>query len=110
MSSTSGRSSRSTLMQTKCSLRVFATSGFENVSRSMTWHQWQELYPIERKMSFFSLRARSNASGPHGYQSTGLYACWSRYGLVSSARRLGMAKMENGERKTENGRRRTEDG
>ena len=30
----------------------------------------------------------SSASGPHGYQSTGLCACWSRYGLVSVARRL----------------------
>ena len=37
-----------------------------------------------------SLRARSSASGPQGYQSTGLWACWSRYGLVSFARRLGM--------------------
>ena len=32
--------------------------------------------------------ARRSASSPHGYQSTGLCACWSRYGLVSSARRL----------------------
>ena len=29
-----------------------------------------------------------SASGPHGYQSTGLCACWSRYGLVSPARRF----------------------
>src|SRR4029453_930975 len=35
-----------------------------------------------------SARARANASSPHGYQSTGLWACWSRYGLVSLARRL----------------------
>src|SRR5262249_39714433 len=33
-------------------------------------------------------RARSNASGPQGYQSTGLCWCWSRYGLVSRARRF----------------------
>ena len=33
-------------------------------------------------------RARSSASSPHGYQSTGLSACWRRYGLVSSARRF----------------------
>ena len=72
MSSMSGRSSRSTLMQTKFSLRSLAISALENDSRSMTWHQWQALYPIERKTSLFSLRARSNASGPHGYQSTGL--------------------------------------
>ena len=31
---------------------------------------------------------RSKASSPHGYQSTGLWACWSRYGLVSEARRF----------------------
>ena len=33
-----------------------------------------------------SLRARSSASSPHGYQSTGLCRCWSRYGEVSLAR------------------------
>src|SRR6476469_174389 len=54
----------------------------------MTWHQWHELYPIDRKTSFFSYLAFSNASGPHGYQSTGLWACWSRYGLDSLASRL----------------------
>ena len=32
--------------------------------------------------------ARSSASGPHGYQSTGLCACCRRYGLVSVARRF----------------------
>src|SRR6266540_1765089 len=35
-----------------------------------------------------SVRARSSASSPHGYQSTGFAACWSRYGLVSFARRF----------------------
>ena len=34
----SGRSSRSTLMQTKCLLRIAATSSFSNDSCSMTWH------------------------------------------------------------------------
>src|SRR5262245_37301562 len=34
-------------------------------------------------MSFFSLRAFSNASGPQGYQSTGLCACCNKYGLLS---------------------------
>src|SRR6266853_4997185 len=43
---------------------------------------------MERKIGLFSLRAFSNASLPHGYQSTGLCACWSRYGLVSLASRL----------------------
>src|SRR6266852_726416 len=35
-----------------------------------------------------SVRARASASSPHGYQSTGLSACCSRYGLVSQLRRL----------------------
>src|SRR5262249_29880323 len=39
-------------------------------------------------MSFFSFLALANASGPHGYQSTGLWACCRRYGLVCWARRL----------------------
>src|SRR5438445_13369023 len=39
-------------------------------------------------MSFFSFFALANASGPQGYQSTGLWACCRRYGLVCWARRL----------------------
>src|SRR5205823_13539216 len=39
-------------------------------------------------MSFFSLRAFSNASGPQAYQSVGLWECISKYGLVSFASRL----------------------
>src|SRR5262245_8573554 len=39
-------------------------------------------------MSLFSFFALANASGPQGYQSTGLCACRRRYGLVSLARRL----------------------
>src|ERR1700751_5372486 len=35
-----------------------------------------------------SRRARCSASSPHGYQSTGLSLCCSRYGEVSCARRL----------------------
>src|SRR5438034_658627 len=35
-----------------------------------------------------SRRARAMASSPQGYQSTGLWACWRRYGLVSWASRL----------------------
>src|SRR5436190_15028984 len=54
----------------------------------MTWHQWQAAYPIDRKIGLPSACARSKASGPHGYQSTGLWACCRRYGLVSRARRL----------------------
>src|SRR5438128_11847008 len=42
------------------------------------------------RIGLFSWRARSSASVPHGYQSTGLFACCRRYGLVSLARRLGI--------------------
>ncbi len=34
-------------------------------------------------------RARSSASSPHAYQSTGLCACWRRYGLDSWISRFG---------------------
>src|SRR5687767_2985249 len=40
---------------------------------------------MERRIGRSSSRARVSASSPHGYQSTGLSACWRRYGLVSSA-------------------------
>src|SRR5207247_7472812 len=43
-----------------------------------------------RKMGRSRSFARASASGPQGDQSTGLLACWSRYGLVSVASRLGM--------------------
>ena len=33
-------------------------------------------------------RAAASASSPQGYQSTGLWACWRKYGLDSAARRL----------------------
>ena len=38
---------------------------------------------MERNIGFSSRSAFSNASLPHGYQSTGLNACWRRYGLFS---------------------------
>src|ERR1700682_2682889 len=88
MSSTSGRSSRSTLIETNPPFKASAIRRFSKDSRSMTWHQWQVEYPIERKTGFSSALARAKASGPHGYQSTGLSLCWSRYGLRSPARRL----------------------
>src|SRR3954470_23886466 len=43
---------------------------------------------MERKMGLSSARALANASSPHAYQSTGLAACWRRYGLRSRARRF----------------------
>src|SRR5260370_41502950 len=85
----SGLSSRSTLMETKYWFRMAATPVSEYDSFSMTWHQWQAKYPIERKIGLFSLRAFSKASLPHGCQSTGLWACRSRYGLLSRIRRFG---------------------
>src|SRR5437588_9902541 len=54
----------------------------------MTWHQWHAAYPTESRTALSSALARSNASSPHGYQSTGLSACWRRYGLVWPARRF----------------------
>ena len=39
--STSGRSSRSTLMETNDALSTSATAGSSNDSWAMTWHQWQ---------------------------------------------------------------------
>src|SRR5689334_19548484 len=39
-------------------------------------------------MSLFSFFALANASGPQGNQSTGLWACCSRYGLLSLPSRL----------------------
>src|SRR5262245_4538208 len=42
-----------------------------------------------RKIGLSSFLARSRASGPHGYQSTGLFWCWRRYGEDSLARRFG---------------------
>ena len=41
IASMSGRSSRSTLMQTKRSFISAAVSGSSNDSCSITWHQWQ---------------------------------------------------------------------
>src|ERR1700689_5032258 len=43
---------------------------------------------MERKSGRSSSFARSKASGPHGYQSTGSWRCCRRYGLVSAPRRF----------------------
>ena len=78
MESMSGRSSRSSLMHTKRSFMSSAVCSISKDSRSMTWHQWQAEYPMESRIGRSSLRARSSASSPHGYQSTGLSLCWRR--------------------------------
>ena len=49
-----------------------AISSSSNDSPSMTWHQWQVAYPTERNTGRPSRLASSNASFPHGRQSTGL--------------------------------------
>src|SRR5262249_17717779 len=43
-----------------------------------------------RRIGRSSRLARSSASGPQAYQSTGLFACCKSYGLVSLIRRLGI--------------------
>src|SRR5215204_6108782 len=65
-----------------------AVSSSSKDSCSITWHQWQAEYPMERRIGRSSARASSKASSPHAYHSTGLSACWRRYGLVSWARRF----------------------
>ena len=54
----------------------------------MTWHQWQAEYPTDNRIGTSRFCAAAKASGPHGYQSTGLSACWRRYGLDSALRRF----------------------
>src|SRR5215211_6428396 len=88
MPSTSGRSSRSTLMLTNRSFITAATPASSNDSCAITWHQWHAEYPTLSSTGLSSARAFSNASSPHGNQSTGLSACCRRYGLVSSASRF----------------------
>src|SRR5215213_8160545 len=48
---------------------------------------------METSSGLSSSRARANASSPHGYQSTGFSACWSRYGEVSRASRLATGRV-----------------
>ena len=76
--STSGRCSRSTNILTKLSFRTATIRESEKVVLAITWHQWQVEYPIERKISLFSLLASSKASMPHGCQSIRSPSCCSR--------------------------------
>src|SRR5215216_5068485 len=78
--STSGRSSRSTLIQTKYSFITAATLSSSKLSCSITWHQWQAEYPILTNINLFSSLAFCKASAPQGYQLTGLLACCNKYG------------------------------
>src|SRR5438093_2390980 len=81
-------------MLTKRSFMTAATRSSSNDSRSITWHQWQEEYPIDRKIGRSSSFARPRASSPQAYQSTGLRACCLRYGLVSRASRFSRAVVD----------------
>src|SRR4051794_8646776 len=90
MASTTGRSSRSTFTLTTLSFITAATAGSSNDSCAITWHQWHDEYPTDSRIGLSSAWARANASAPHGYQSTGLSACWRRYRLVSCSSRLAM--------------------
>jgi len=58
IASTSGRSSRSTLMQTNRSFMTAAIWGSSKDSWAITWHQWQAEYPIETSSGRSSSRAR----------------------------------------------------
>src|SRR4030095_15052818 len=75
-------------MFTNSRFMIAATSSLSDDSCAITWHQWQVEYPTERKIGLFSRRALANASSPHGYQSTGLCACWRRYAVFSCPSRF----------------------
>ena len=65
-------------MFTKFAFMIAAMPSFSKDSRSITWHQWHAEYPTLSITGLSSSLARAKASSPHGYQSTGLWACWSR--------------------------------
>src|SRR3954453_1031195 len=88
MESTSGRSSRSTFTLTNRRFISPATSASSKHSCAMTWHQWHAEEPTLNRIGTLRSAAAANASGPQGYQSTGLSLCCRRYGLVSWASRL----------------------
>src|SRR5581483_11697707 len=75
-------------MLTKYSFITAATAGSSNDSWAITWHQWQAAYPTESRTGTSRRRASANASSDHSHQSTGLSACWRRYGEVDAARRF----------------------
>ena len=54
--------------------------------RSTSWHQWHAAYPTLRRTGTLRRLASENASSPHSHQSTGLLACWRRYGEVADAK------------------------
>ena len=73
--STSGRSSRSTLIDTSLEFISSAVAVSSNDSCAITWHQWQAEYPTDNSTGTSRRRASANASSPHCHQSTGLSAC-----------------------------------
>src|SRR5438309_4256126 len=87
-------------MLTNSRFMTAATFSFSNDSCAITWHQWHVEYPTERKIGLFSRRALANASSPHGYQSTGLCACWRRYGdFWCASRFVGSGRADAGPEK-----------
>src|SRR5262245_59108852 len=80
-------------MHTNCSLSWAAVASSLNDSCAITWHQWHAAYPTLRSTGTPRRRASSNASSPHSHQSTGLSACWRRYGEVAPASRLGIGHL-----------------
>src|SRR5690606_7846410 len=51
-------------------------------------NQWQDAYPTEISRGTSRLPASDIASSPHSHQSTGLVACWRRYGDTAPANRF----------------------
>ena len=78
-------------MFTKLAFMAAAVSTSSKDSWAITWHQWQAAYPTLSSTGTSRSRASAKASSPHSYQSTGLSACCSRYGLVALANRFAMA-------------------
>ncbi len=78
-------------MLTKRSFISAAVRGSSNDSWAITWHQWQAAYPTDSRTGTSRRRASANASSHQGHQSTGLSACWRRYGDSAPASRLATA-------------------
>src|SRR4051812_42265062 len=76
-------------MLTKRSFMNAAVASSSNDSCAITWHQWHAAYPTLNSTGTLRRRASSNAAGSHSHHSTGLSACWRRYGEGAEARRLG---------------------
>src|ERR1017187_2008132 len=90
MRSASGRSSRSTLMATKCRFISAAMASSSKDSRSITWHQWQGEEPMGRKIGFASPRALFNAPPPPGIPIHGVVGVLQEIGALFVDQPVGM--------------------